>query len=450
MTSSSTTPLLDERDDHEPADNQRKLATLSFWDGVALVLGIQIGSGIFVSPALVARNTGSEAPALLVWTIAGLLAWACAACYVEMGTRLPVNGGSQEYLAHCFGDLFGFLTSWGCIFGVKPCSSAILALFIADYVCEAADIVAYNTVVALVVVAVVTAVNCTGNRLSNVSTKVLLGCKTIGVGFVIVVGLAALLFPQLSPSPDSGPTPEVPERPKSGSYVDALVAAMWAYSGWEVLGLVGGDIRNPGRNFPRIINTSMTIVLALTLFANVAYFSALPFDDIARSTTIGLTFSQHFLGRAGSIVYAVAICLSILGTLNVKMFTAGRLTQAAAERGYLPLMMKTVGDVSRKKDDDNNETDDALLPTQPTRPISGIVFNSLVTSAFVLAGDVSSLVSLMGIIEYAVVFMTLIGLLYLRLRAKPDTETPDNRPILKVPFVLIPIALLTVTLMVVV
>jgi amino acid transporter len=113
----------------------------------------------------------------------------------------------------------------------------------------------------------------------------------------------------------------------------------------------------------------MTIVLALTLFANVAYFLALPFDDIARSTTIGLvptplrasssrdanclqTFSTHFLGRVGSIVYAVAICLSTLGTLNVKMFTAGRLTQAAAERGYLPLVMKTVARVGDKKGDD--------------------------------------------------------------------------------------------------
>jgi amino acid transporter len=233
MPSSATAPLLAESAG-ESVDNRRKLPALSFWDGVALVLGIQIGSGIFVSPALVARNTGSESPALLVWTVAGLLAWACAACYTEMGTRLPVNGGPQEYLAYCFGDLFGFLTSWGCIFGVKPCSSAILALFIADYICEAADIASYNGLVALAVVALVTAVNCTGNRLSNVSTKVLLGCKTIGVGFVIFMGFAVLLFPQLLPSPDT-PPPEIPPKPLSGSYVDALVAAMWAYSGWEVV-----------------------------------------------------------------------------------------------------------------------------------------------------------------------------------------------------------------------
>jgi amino acid transporter len=233
MPSSATTPLLAEHG-REAADNRPKPATLSFWDGVALVLGIQIGSGIFVSPALVARNTGSEASALLVWTVAGLLAWTCAACYAEMGTRLPVNGGPQEYLAYCFGDLLGFLTSWGCIFGVKPCSSAILALFIADYIGEAADIAPYNRLLALAVVALVTAVNCTGNCLSNVSTKVLLCCKTIGVGFVIVMGFAVLLFPQLSRSPDP-PSVELPPRLMSGSFVDALVAAMWAYSGWEVV-----------------------------------------------------------------------------------------------------------------------------------------------------------------------------------------------------------------------
>ena len=173
------------------------------------------------------------------------------------------------------------------------------------------------------------------------------------------------------------------------------------------LGLVGGDIRKPGRNFPRIINTSMTIVLALTLFANVAYFSALSFDDIARSTTIGLvltlcaevwggtadflqTFSQHFLGRAGSILYAVAICLSTLGTLNVKMFTAGRLTQAAAERRYLPLMMKTVAAASSRKNHDDEETDDEISNPRHTRPM----FESLHSPVRLGDGSIPMLVSM--------------------------------------------------------
>jgi len=242
---SETTPLLAEdalnapREVGEPAAKQRPKRILSFWDGVALTLGIQIGSGIFVSPTLVALNTGSELQALVVWIVAGGLAWACAACYVELGTRLPVNGGPQEYLAYCFGDLFGFLTSWGCIFGVKPCSAAILALFIANYICDAAHLDSFRGPIALAVIAVVTTVNCIGNRLSNVSTKVLLGCKTISVGFVIVMGFAVLVFPSLSPPNTPDALPELPPRLTQGSYTDALVAAMWAYSGWEVVSLFG-------------------------------------------------------------------------------------------------------------------------------------------------------------------------------------------------------------------
>lgn len=247
---SSQTPLLTERhsataaldgdDVQDAAADKTCQRSLSFWDGVALTLGIQIGSGIFVSPALVARYSSSTLPALVVWVVGGVLAWACAACYIELGTRLPFNGGPQEYLAHCFGDLLGFITSWVCIFGIKPCSAAILALFIADYVCGSAaqggiDASWDRVAVALLVVALVTVVNCTGNRLSNISTKILLACKVISVGLIILVGFAVLVFPNLAaPEPnDPNVPPDVPLD--STSYVDALVAAMWAYSGWEVV-----------------------------------------------------------------------------------------------------------------------------------------------------------------------------------------------------------------------
>jgi len=241
----SATAARDEDDVQDAAADKPCQRSLSFWDGVALTLGIQIGSGIFVSPALVAGYSSATLPALLVWVVGGVLAWACAACYIELGTRLPFNGGPQEYLAHCFGDLLGFITSWVCIFGIKPCSAAILALFIADYVCGSAAIspaaagdidVSWDRItVALLVVALVTVVNCTGNRLSNISTKILLACKVISVGLIILAGFAVLVFPNLA-----APEPSDPGMPPDGpldstSYVDALVAAMWAYSGWEVV-----------------------------------------------------------------------------------------------------------------------------------------------------------------------------------------------------------------------
>ncbi|KAK0701444.1 amino acid permease-domain-containing protein [Apiosordaria backusii] len=440
-----------------PTGSARPKRLLSFWDGLALVLGLQIGSGIFVSPALVVRSVGSEGTALLIWVIGGTLAWACAACYVEMGTRLPINGGPQEYLAYCFSDLFGFVASWGCIFTVKPCSAAVLALSIAEYACDALALVPeagsdtpsserYRKTAALLVVALVTAINCAGNHLSNLSTKILLACKVGGVGFVIIMGFAVLVSSHISSSPTVAANVE-PVSPDLGSYTDALLAAMWAYSGWETniykLAFVGGELQNPHRNIPRVINTAMVIVVLLSVFSNIAYFSVLSFDEIVRSTTIGLTFSEHFLGRAGGVAYTALICLSSFGTLNVKTFTAGRLTQAAAERGYLPPLVMTVANQGRD-DSNNGDNEDngdnrstsgkssyqanlrqRILGTfqRPLRfqdgtiPFSAIIFNSLLTCIFVLVGDLRSLISFIGKVIVIIPLSSLI--LFQRLRSLP-------------------------------
>jgi amino acid transporter len=221
---------------NERDDPRRRLG---FYDGVALVLGLQIGSGIFASPSLVARNAGSEPMALLVWCLAGFLAWACAACYIELGTRMPVNGGPQEYLTHCFNDLLGFLASWACIFTVKPCSAAILALFVSDYVCGAFGLAEgthdfARKSAALSVIALVAGVNCTGNKVSNIATKSTLACKILGVGFVIVVGLAVLMIPSASPSIVPSQLDSLPQL-GPGNYTDAILSAMWAYSGWDTV-----------------------------------------------------------------------------------------------------------------------------------------------------------------------------------------------------------------------
>jgi L-type amino acid transporter 6 len=223
--------------DTDNEDDSRR--RLNFYDGVALILGIQIGSGIFVSPSLVARNAGSEPGAILIWCVAGLLTWACAACYIELGTRMPVNGGPQEFLTHCFNRFSGFLVSWACIFTVKPCSAAILVLFVADYTCDTISpnkeiSTSTRKLVALFVIALVTGVNCTGNKASNMTTKAMLACKILGVGFIIVMGLSVLIIPRNATIKTTMVSPSLP-HPNLSSFTDALLSALWAYSGWETV-----------------------------------------------------------------------------------------------------------------------------------------------------------------------------------------------------------------------
>lgn len=216
-------------------DSQR---SLGFWDSVAMVLATQIGSGIFISPSLVARNAGSTALALLIWAVGGALAWACALCYVELGVRVPLNGGPQEYLAYCFNDLGGFLAAWGTIFALKPCSAAMLALFVSDYLGDIFHIdeqgqALSRQLIALLTIIVVTVINCIGNTQSRVLTKVLLGCKIFGLAFVLTMGLSTLIIP---PQPSITPRAlSVAPQPSLSNLTDATLQALWAYSGWETV-----------------------------------------------------------------------------------------------------------------------------------------------------------------------------------------------------------------------
>ena len=107
--------------------------SLTYINGLALVIGLQIGSGIFSAPSAVSNHVTQPFAAILVWFLAGLLVWTGASSFVELGVRCPENGGIQEYLRHCFGDVYGFLFAWTWVLVVKPCSMAMISLIFAEY-----------------------------------------------------------------------------------------------------------------------------------------------------------------------------------------------------------------------------------------------------------------------------------------------------------------------------
>ena len=84
---------------------------LIFTNGLALVIGLQIGSGIFSAPSQVASHTPSPGVAVIIWAVAGIVVWSGAASFVELGLAIPKNGGVQEYLRAIYGDSPFFMFS---------------------------------------------------------------------------------------------------------------------------------------------------------------------------------------------------------------------------------------------------------------------------------------------------------------------------------------------------
>src|SRR5690242_20676525 len=128
-----TEPLLGRRPSSTPSQgSQQSTKQLTTRHAFAVLVTLQIGSGIFASPAQVDSNVPSPGAALLVWVLGGLLSWAGAASFAELGAALPLNGGMQEYLRHVYGDTAAFLMAWIYIMAVKPSSMAIQSIVIAE------------------------------------------------------------------------------------------------------------------------------------------------------------------------------------------------------------------------------------------------------------------------------------------------------------------------------
>jgi amino acid permease len=218
--------------------------TLTYMNGLSLVIGLIIGSGIFSSPAQVNTNVGSPGASLVVWVVAGLLAWTGAASYAELGGAIPLNGGSQAYLSKIFGEWAGFMFTWTSVCVLKPGSAAIIAIIFGEYTvrafvgAHATDISPWvNKAAALSALLMVTLLNSISTKVGMRSAEIFLLLKFVALLGVTITGIvvAATGFSSDGhPNTDwktkgwfEGTTKDVSQ------WAVALYAGLWAFDGWD-------------------------------------------------------------------------------------------------------------------------------------------------------------------------------------------------------------------------
>lgn len=224
--------------------NLEKHKTLTFLNGLSLIVGIVIGSGIFSSPSRVNANAGSPGAALLVWVIAGVLAWTGASSYAELGGAIPLNGGAQVYLAKIFGELYGFLFTWSAVMVLKPGSAAIICLIMGEYAvrvaigAESENVSVWiNKGVALIGLIVVTLINCTSTRLGTRIGDMLMFMKFFALLAVTITGIVVALtgFSTMGEANEDWKRKNWFEgtSTNASSWAVALYAGLWAFDGWD-------------------------------------------------------------------------------------------------------------------------------------------------------------------------------------------------------------------------
>jgi APA family basic amino acid/polyamine antiporter len=293
-----------------------------------MVVGGIIGSGIFFTPAEVARGLPSGAWILAVWGLGGLVALAGALTYAELGAMMPDAGGAYVYIRTAFGPLAAFLCGWMTLLLISTGALAAVAMGFAGYVERYVDIapIGGRIGMATATILVLGLTNYAGLKPGAFVQNVLTVAKIVALGALILAGLA--LWVGVG-APVPAPDAPAPPPPLSG-FAAAFVAVLFTIGGWQQLNMVAGEIRRPEWTIPRALTLGILIVIVIYLGANAVYVHVLGRDGLAASGAVAADTAVRLVGPIGGTLITRGAMLSILGFVNVVLLGNSRIPFAMA------------------------------------------------------------------------------------------------------------------------
>jgi APA family basic amino acid/polyamine antiporter len=317
--------------------------------GVALVINATIGTGIFKTPAKVARLSGSLTAALVTWGVGGIIALAGALSLAELAAALPRTGGIYEFLRRTYGPQVAFLFGWTKLTLLIPSAVGSFAKLGAESLASLAGWAPdakRDSRVALIFLVACGAANLFGVRTSARQQAAITFLKYLGVALLAVLGLC------LVPS-GSVPPPAKPEHfltvPTLAGCAAALVSVMWAYDGWADLSSLSGEVRDPARSLPRALFAGTAAIVVVYLAANFGYARALGIDGLRNSTTgdhmAAANLASLTVGVYGRRLLSLIILFSCVGGCMSSILTGTRVFVPLATDG---LFVGWLGEVSPK------------------------------------------------------------------------------------------------------
>ena len=322
--------------------NERQLPReLGAGHAAAIVVGTVIGSGIFLVPAEMMQAAGSPGLVYLAWLAGGILSYFGASTYAELAAGRPHTGGEYAYLRDAYGPLFGFLNSWTWFMIAKPASIATITTgivrtlgefslfsFLPSRVAEALP-VTWEQVVATACIVFISTLNYIGIRKAAdfhfifTLLKVAMICAIVAVGFSYARGSIANFS-----------THHEAAQGGIAGFMAALVAALWAYDGWNDLTMVSGEVRRPERNLPIGLIGGVAVLVGLYMAVNAAVQYVMPAMALAASKRPAVDAVEAVLGPWSAGALSVGIAVSMLVTLNGTVMSGARPAFAMARDGY--------------------------------------------------------------------------------------------------------------------
>lgn len=377
---------------------------LGLLEGVAIILGIIFGSGIFISPKGVIQEVESVGLSLIVWVLCGLLSMIGALCYAELGTSIPRSGGDYAYIFESFGPLPAFLYLWDAMLIFVPTTNAIMGLTFASYViepffpnCDAPH--SAVRMIAAVTICFLTFMNCYDVKKTTRMQNLFMFTKIIALVIIIIAGLSYFFLGHSNNFENAFEH----SSSEAGKIAVAIYSGIFSYSGWNYLNFMTEELKNPYVNLPRAIYISLPLVTLIYVLANVAYLAVLTPTALRSSDAIAVTFANEVLGPMAWCM-PLLVALSAFGGLSVHVMTSSRMCFVGARYGHFPTMLSHIN-------------------VHRYTPTPSLVFLNLLSMIMLCTTNIHALITYASIVESFFITMSVGGILWLRYK-RPEMERP--------------------------
>jgi basic amino acid/polyamine antiporter, APA family len=308
---------------NSPAAPRRQL---TLFDSTSMIVGIIIGSSVYVTAPTIASSVPDTLSLLAVWLLGGCFALVGSLCYAELATALPAEGGDYVYLTRAFGRPVGFLFAWCELWLVRPGAIGSAAYVFAQYAEQVLPLGRASPVIyAGGVVALLTGINLLGVVTGKWTQNVLTLAKVLGLSTVILVGFAVKAS-MVEPMTANLATKSSIVPPANWGL--AMIMILYAYGGWNDMAFVGAEVRDPNKNIVRALLLGTLAVMTIYLLINAAFVHALGLAGVRSAEAVAAEVTQLGLGPWGGKAVSVLVAVSTLGAINGMTFTGARIFYA--------------------------------------------------------------------------------------------------------------------------
>ena len=366
---------------------------VSTFEAATMVVGVVIGSGIFFKASAVFADSGTPLLGVLTWLVAGLITMAAALTFAEISVAFPKTGGQFVYIKELYGEKWAFAYGWIQAFVQVPAVCAALFLMTSTALTAFFDLTDFQIqLIAFAMLIFVTAMQMYSTNLGSKTQMIVTVAKMVPIIFIIIFGIF---------NGDVSPSYNVVSKGASevsfSGFGAAILGVLWAYEGWQGVGNMAGELKNPAKSLPRSIFWGMLTIIISYVLINIAMIYVLPVDQIIASKMPATEVAVKLFGNFGADLISAGILISVFGAANGYFLVGSRFPYAMAQENLFifPRFFRKVNE-------------------RFNTPVNAIVLQLILCSIYIFAGTLQSITNMVVFVVWLFSVLVVAGIFILR------------------------------------